>query len=42
VPRGRHLGQQLAVGAAEAKLAVEPSIHLIAFLVYCAVMPARE
>src|SRR5712692_11554089 len=40
--RTRHLGQKLAVRAAEPKLAVRVSIELIALLVDGAVMPATE
>ena len=40
--RERHFGQDLTVGAAEAKLAVRPSNGSIAFLVNRPVMPATE
>ena len=38
----RHLGQELPVRTAEAKLTVGSSIHLVALLVHCAVVPATE
>ena len=40
--RRRNLGQKLAIGEAEPKLAVGLSIHLIAFLVHRTMMPATE